>query len=118
MIEATERDRDLVQGHRDVVDGLAETNRDFLSVKYRGSRDAARGRRLHLITSSVCRSQGIGWIDRLLRHKRGSAAVRKGCCDGVYGRRRSNPSQYGSSRGHRHADLDEVADVGGEQCTD
>jgi hypothetical protein len=44
-----------------------------------------------------CRSQGISGFSRLLRHKGRRAPVRQGGRDGVRGRSRWDPGQYGSS---------------------
>jgi NAD(P)-dependent dehydrogenase (short-subunit alcohol dehydrogenase family) len=89
----------------------------FLSVKY-GIPAKRRAVGLHHHYVIRCRPPGIGRISRLLRNKGRPTPVREGGRDGVRGRSRRDTGQYGSSRCHRHADLDEAIRVRWAQRAD
>ena len=60
----------------------------------------------------------VGRVSGLLRDEGRRAPVREGSRDGMRGGRRRYPDQHGSSRRHRHADLDEDTSIHWQQHAD
>jgi NAD(P)-dependent dehydrogenase (short-subunit alcohol dehydrogenase family) len=90
----------------------------FLSVKYAVPAMRRAGCGLHHYYVVCCRPPRVGRVGRLLRHEGRREAFRESSRNGMCGSRRWHPHQHGSSRRHRHADLDEVTGVRRERRAD
>ena len=90
----------------------------FLSVKYAvPAMRRAGGGSIHYYVVHR-RPPRVGRVSGLLRDEGRRAPVREGSRDGMRGGRRRYPDQHGSSRRHRHADLDEDTSIHWQQHAD